>query len=248
MIDHRDCLVVMPTGSGKSLIYQFMAVHLGRPNVVIVLSPLVSLMQDQVASLKRLNIHATYLSSNHKGVNVVEKVKNSGFSLVYMSPEFFAGKNGAKIIKDLGKNFAALVIDEAHLIFSWGVWFRSAYRRIASVQILAVTGTATRDVRTDFVKQLCMINPVIQLSNVDRPNLHFEVLLKAKNSELMKQIVKCLDFHCPRDNGCVTGKAIIYCRTIAETHQMATYMEGQGLKKVGIYHAQLRNFRKRLTS
>lgn len=186
----KDCFCLMPTGGGKSLCYQIPA--LAKAGIVLVVSPLIALMENQVSILKSQGIPAEYLSSTQK-IATKEKIYDdidSGkpiLRLLYVTPELIA-TNGfmTKLKKIHSRGLLNLIaIDEAHCISSWGHDFRSSYRKLSilrsclpGVPILALTATAARKVQEDVIKSLCLHQPSILQTSFNRPNIFYEVRYK----------------------------------------------------------------------
>jgi ATP-dependent DNA helicase RecQ len=179
----RDVLVVMPTGSGKSLCYQLPA--LGALRFCVVVSPLVALMADQVEALRRLGRQdVAAISSGTPAEEVsatLQAIPAGGIRLLYVAPERFANSRFAAAIADTAVDL--LVIDEAHCLSEWGHDFRPDYGRLAAVRdslgrppTMALTATATRRVAADIVRRLGLVDPVEIRTGFDRPNLTFDVL------------------------------------------------------------------------
>lgn len=158
----RDNCAIMSTGYGKSLCYQFPAMYLG--GVTLVISPLISLMEDQVYSLKIANISACLLGTAQKEkTKVINAIFEKKYSIIYLTPEFVSGDYGSEILIRMNKelNICLIAVDEAHCVSSWGHDFRPQYRKLSDVRrylphvpILAVTATATKQVKDDIIKSL----------------------------------------------------------------------------------------------
>ena len=172
----RDCLAVMPTGAGKSLTFQIPARML--PGPVLVISPLISLMKDQVDALTRVGFRATVLNSTvefEERRRRLEALRRGDLELVYVAPEGLEGSLREIIA---GCHVSLVVVDEAHCISHWGHDFRPAYRQLAGlkelmgdVPVLALTATATRRVASDIIEQLGMRSPEGYKGSFFRPNL-----------------------------------------------------------------------------
>ena len=242
ILSRHDTLVVMPTGGGKSLCYQVPALLLD--GVTLVVSPLISLMKDQVDSLKAMGISSEYINSSLSSVetsSILRKMSEGEYKIVYVAPERL---NNPEFIQRIsGVKISQLAVDEAHCISQWGHDFRRSYLGVAGfvenlVQrpvLTAFTATATPKVRGDIVKNLG-INPKVFITGFDRENLKFS-LVKGVNS--LDYIKKYLKEH--------SGEAgIVYCATRKEVD--AIYNELKDRKyKVGRYHAGL-NDRERQVS
>ena len=228
----RDTLLVLPTGGGKSVCYQLPALVRDRP--VVVLSPLVSLMKDQVDGLRASGIRAAALHgllSDEERRETVRDFVGGGLSLLYLAPERLALGSLRSILGDAEP--CLIAIDEAHCISQWGHDFRPDYRRLADIReqmpeipILACTATATPRVREDIVTQLRLDDPVRVVGSIDRPNLVFRVLPR---SDATAQIVEVLRRH--EGDAC-----IVYAQTRAETERIASALRSRGFDAAH-YHA-----------
>ncbi|XP_066430629.1 bifunctional 3'-5' exonuclease/ATP-dependent helicase WRN isoform X2 [Eleutherodactylus coqui] len=238
--ERRDNLVVMATGYGKSLCYQFAPVYTSCIGIVI--SPLISLMEDQVLQLTMSNIPACFLGSA-QSKNIIHDVKGGKFKVIYMTPEFCSG--GISLLQELNNIYgiSLIAIDEAHCISEWGHDFRSAYRCLGklkkllpSVPVVALTATASPSVRDDILASLNLHNPQITCTSFDRPNLYLEVARKTSNitQDLQQFLIK------KKGPGWeLEGAAIVYCPT-----RKASELVTAELYKLGIscetYHAGMR--------
>lgn len=233
IVDKRDSCVVMPTGYGKSLCFQFPSVFLN--GTAIVVSPLISLMQDQVLSLDVANIPATFLGSAQKDKSIEGRILQGEFRLVYASPEFLASDWGQDFVRQLRDQLTLIAIDEAHCVSHWGHDFRTDYRKLGnlrsiapSVPILAVTATATPEVRQDICHQLKMRNPQILCTGFDRPNLEFQVFPKTDSEwNDLKPFVKN-----------VKGSVIIYVIKKKTSEEIVTILRRNGVV-CEFYHASV---------
>lgn len=181
ILEGKSTVVIMPTGGGKSLCYQLPALVM--EGVTLVVSPLISLMKDQVDSLERIGIPAAFINSTLSQIDTSKRildVKNGRYKLLYISPERFYNVDFIKMVKEL--KISLFAIDEAHCISQWGHDFRPSYTRlrdaikmVGNPTVLALTATATPDVKRDIIKQLNLINPEIVVTGFARPNLHFGV-------------------------------------------------------------------------
>jgi ATP-dependent DNA helicase RecQ len=229
----RDCLAILPTGGGKSLCFQVPALLL--PHLTLVVSPLISLMQDQVAALRRRGIAAAYLSSTQKPEvrNAVRDALLAGrLKLLYVAPERLESLlDGTRVPVSL------LAVDEAHCISEWGHEFRPHYRMIGehraalgSPPTLALTATATPATRADVVRVLNLVRPVAVQQSFDRPNLTFAVRACRDEPERVRRAVAELR--------AVQGTAIVYVPTRNRTDGFATILRRYGFAAAP-YHAAL---------
>jgi ATP-dependent DNA helicase RecQ len=233
-LDQRDSLVVLPTGGGKSLCYQVPAVLAGRTDVVI--SPLISLMKDQVDGLRACGYPAAAL---HSGLTTGQRQQaerdalEGRLRLLFLAPERLRNPWLLGLLERIGVR--AFAIDEAHCISHWGHDFRPEYRQLAELRerfqqasLHAYTATATQRVRDDIVAQLRLRDPTILIGCFDRPNLVYRVLPK---QDVYVQTATVLRRH--------PGQAaIVYCLSRADTEVMAEYLRSQKIRAVH-YHAGL---------
>src|SRR5262245_22753674 len=232
VLDGRDSLVVLPTGGGKSLCYQAPAVVRGGTTVVV--SPLISLMKDQVDSLIACGVPAvkidSTLVSGERGLRERELLAGQ-VRLLFVSPERLALDDFCRLLQRI--NVRTFAIDEAHCISHWGHDFRPEYRQLRRLKevfpgatVHGYTATATERVRRDVCQQLGLHNPEVLVGNFDRPNLNYRVLSKM-NEE--KQVLEVLGRH--------AGEAgIIYCIRRAEVDGLAAFLKSRGYKALP-YHA-----------
>lgn len=236
ILEKRDTLVLMPTGGGKSICYQLPALMM--EGTAIVVSPLISLMKDQVESLQANGIIARALnSSNDETVNANLRFEcmQGRVKLLYISPERLLSELNF-LLKDIRVSLFA--IDEAHCISQWGHDFRPEYTQLKvlrqqfpNVPIVALTATADKITRQDIVQQLAMRNPQVFISSFDRPNLSLEVKRGYQQKEKIRSILQFIDRH-PGESG------IIYCMSRSTTEKVADMLEDHGLH-VAVYHAGL---------
>ncbi len=235
-LEDRDLFLVLPTGGGKSLCFQ--APALVRPGLTLVISPLISLMKDQVDGLVQNGVPAGMLTSAQTAEDkreVYQQLQDGALKLLYVAPErLFVPGFLDGLLRGPG-GIAAIAIDEAHCISQWGHDFRPEYQRLGSlrelvpgVPIQAFTATATEDVREDVVRALKLRDPALLVANCDRPNLTYRVLPRAKVHD---QVMSVIERH--------TGDAgIVYCLSRKETERIH-----DGLKRAGVrsaaYHAGL---------
>ena len=230
----RDTLLVLPTGGGKSLCYQAPAVS--APGLAIVISPLISLMKDQVDSLTECGIAAARIDSSlspEERRDVMTQLSNNTLKLLYMSPERLVSNGFMETLKHTNLSFVA--IDEAHCVSMWGHDFRPEYRQLAvlrkhfpDVAIGAYTATATDQVRKDIVEQLELKSPQILVGSFDRPNLIYQI---KRLSDRNKQVREVMDRH-KRESG------IIYCIRRRDVNELSAQLNSQGYNTAP-YHAGL---------
>jgi ATP-dependent DNA helicase RecQ len=234
VLDHRDSLIVLPTGGGKSLCYQAPALCL--PGLAIVVSPLISLMKDQVDALLACGVSAAYINSSQTAPErrqVTDFIRRGTLKLLYIAPE--------RLVQDRTLEFLAeskvslFAIDEAHCISEWGHDFRPEYRelsllkqRFPGVGVHAFTATATPRVRNDIAAQLRLTNPETLVGSFDRPNLIYRV---ERREKLIEQVRAVMDAH-PGDSG------IIYCLTRKDVDTLHATLTGLGYRTLP-YHAGL---------
>jgi len=234
ILNGKDAVVVMPTGSGKSLCYQLPAMMLGGATLVV--SPLIALMKDQVDALRSRQLPATFINSSIAAAEQrarIDALRRGQFKLVYVAPERFRSSNFVAAIQSIGISLFA--VDEAHCISTWGHDFRPDYLRLKSVlqslgkvQTLALTATATPYVRSDIIQQLGLSNPETFVSGFDRPNLSIDVVQTETEREKVARIKRLAKTH--------DGSGIVYASTRKAVEQVARKLQEQGLQ-VASYHA-----------
>ncbi|MDX9731259.1 MAG: ATP-dependent DNA helicase RecQ [Bdellovibrionales bacterium] len=233
----RDVMAVLPTGGGKSLCYQFVAVH--EQKLVIVISPLIALMRDQVHSLMRLGIPAGSLHSGQSDDEkraVFREITKGGTFVLYLSPER-AHKPGFKTwIRD--QSIALFAIDEAHCVSQWGHDFREEYGMLAElktlrpdVPILALTASATPIVLDDIERSLALKKPERQVHGFYRPNLFYQVETCTNEDEKFRFVFDAIA-------STPTGRILIYCGTRKQTEELWGILSLK-FEGVGFYHAGL---------
>lgn len=228
----RDSLVVLPTGGGKSLCYQMPP--LLRKSVDIVVSPLISLMKDQVDGLRLLGYPAAAI---HSGLSRAERqqvslqAREGKYRLLFISPERLQMGTFRQLLADLRP--AAIAIDEAHCISHWGHDFRPDYRRLSSlkeifpsISVHAYTATATPRVREDIVRQLRLDEPALLVGTFDRPNLTYRVRPKARLKQSVEAVIR-------RHSG---EAVIVYCLSRSDTESLADHLVQRGIPAAH-YHA-----------
>ena len=235
ILSGRDVLGVMPTGGGKSVCYQLPALLL--PGLTVVVSPLISLMKDQVAALTEAGIPAAFLNSSlsfEQLRSTYAKASAGQYKLLYVAPERLETESFLSLTARVPVSL--LAVDEAHCISQWGQDFRPSYLKIAAFLsalphrpvIAAFTATATAQVRADIIGHLGLANPLCNITGFDRPNLYFEVL--HPNSKL----AKTLELVQAR-----AGKAgIVYCATRAGVERVCEFLCDRGIAATR-YHAGL---------
>ena len=240
----RDTLGVLPTGGGKSLCYQVPALLL--PGVTVVISPLISLMKDQVDRLVSRGIAATFLNSTldtNESSRRLAGVRNGIVKLLYVAPERFRNPHVLDALAQGG--VALLAVDEAHCISEWGHEFRPSFRRIregaarfSGLQVVALTATATPAVRRDIVAQLGMREPHVLVGGFDRPNLSYAVLRCDTDDEKERALLRLL--------AAEPGLAVIYAPTRADVSRVARQLTHRRIRAAA-YHGGLPH-RQRLQS
>ena len=240
VLSGKDSIAVLPTGGGKSLCYQLPALIAN--GLVVVVSPLVSLMEDQVRKLRDRNITAICLHSGldiERRNSVINTLKDSNnqLRLLYISPERINSKLIQEFlyIKGKKKQIIAIAIDEAHCISSWGHDFRPNYRRLdlirslcPDVPIVALSATAPPKVRADIIRLLHLQNPLIQVCSARRHNLHYSIKTRAK--EPLVEILEALK--------CSRGASLIYVRTRRLVEYWTQKLNQEGIPAIG-YHGGL---------
>lgn len=240
IIDHvvtgGDALVLMPTGGGKSLCYQIPA--LLRDGTAIVVSPLIALMQDQVAALVQNGVRAAYLNSSldyHEAVEVENRLRSGELDLLYVAPERLATPRMQALLEQA--RIALFAIDEAHCVSQWGHDFRPEYRQLSQLhqrfpQVPRIALTATADVPTrgDIVEHLQLQDAALYNSGFDRPNIRYHIAENQGNAR--EQLLRFI-----RENH--NGEAgIVYCLSRRKVDDTAAWLERQGLTALP-YHAGL---------
>jgi ATP-dependent DNA helicase RecQ len=237
LLGGRDTCVVMPTGGGKSLCYQLPAAIL-RDKTVIVVSPLIALMQDQVAQLTQMGIPSALLNSTLAGdeqSRVQRKAIEGAYRLLYLSPERLAREDTIGWLRRVPISFFA--IDEAHCISEWGHEFRPEYRQLSSLRkhfaeqpIAAFTASATRRVRHDIIGQLALRDPDKYIASFHRPNLNYivkECVGKTQDELLIRAMRKYAE-----------SNLIVYAPTIARVEETVDFLAEQGIAAIG-YHGKM---------
>lgn len=234
LLSGRDTLAVMPTGGGKSLCYQIPA--LLHDGVALVVSPLIALMKDQVDALRRARIPATEINSSLHFQELQQRMTNAKFGaykLLYVAPERLESPQFLEQLREL--NISFLAVDEAHCISEWGHDFRPAYRNIPEaltslprVPIIALTATATPEVRDDIVHTLGMNDFATFVKGFDRPNLHYATELCENKISRVHELVSATP----------TGSVIVYAGSRRKVEETARSLQHLG-HAAGAYHAGL---------
>ncbi len=232
----RDACVIMPTGGGKSLCYQLPAVLDARTAVVI--SPLIALMQDQVAQLLQMGISAACLNAATPPdgrAHILQQAATGKYQLLYLSPERIALSGTVDWLKGLPISFFA--IDEAHCISEWGHEFRPEYRQLSRLReifpdrpIAAFTASATKRVRGDIIEQLRLRDPYKHIASFRRPNLRYIVRqsnARTQDELLLRAVRQVSD-----------GSVIVYAPTIVRVGETVDFLEENGIAGIG-YHGQM---------
>jgi ATP-dependent DNA helicase RecQ len=228
----QDSIVVLPTGGGKSLCFQAPAVTM--PGLAIVVSPLISLMKDQIDALTECGIAAERIDSSlshNKQKDVLAKIHNKTLKLLYLAPERLVSEAFLEVLRKIELSFIA--VDEAHCVSMWGHDFRPEYRQLGllkkifpDVTIAAYTATATEHVRNDIAEQLRLRNPQMLIGSFDRGNLVYKV---QPRKNIIKQVCGVLDRH-KNESG------IIYCIRRRDVDEMCAQLSSKGYS-VAPYHA-----------
>ncbi|WP_233267365.1 DNA helicase RecQ [Paraglaciecola sp. L3A3] len=233
IINHKDVLVLMPTGGGKSLCYQIPAMIL--PGLTIVISPLISLMKDQVDALLANGVSAAYINSNlspEEIFNVYKGMQDGFYKLIYVAPERLMQVDFIARLQSL--SISLIAVDEAHCVSHWGHDFRKDYRllgqlkeKLPNTPVMGLTATADLATRADIAHQLRLDNPFIFKGSFDRPNIRYNQITKYKATDQAISFVKQQD-----------GSGIIYCNSRRKVDELSVALAKQGVSCAG-YHAGL---------
>lgn len=235
ILSGQDALGVMPTGGGKSLCYQIPAILL--PGVTLVISPLISLMKDQVAALRENGVEAAFLNSSLSAEQfqaTCQEIRRNGCKLIYVAPERLESQRFLALTQEL--DISMVAVDEAHCISQWGQDFRPSYLRIPDFVAMlprrpvlaAFTATATEEVRGDIVRLLGLYDPVVAVTGFDRPNLFFDVKQPTDKMAALEDFLR----ERPGRSG------IIYCATRSGVEKVCEALQDHGFSATR-YHAGL---------
>lgn len=226
----RDVLAVLPTGGGKSICYQVPAIVRG--GLTIVISPLIALMQDQVAALRARNVPATFINSSLSYREIEQRWTDAEFGryrLLYLAPERLASDEFQARAPRL--DIQCIAVDEAHCISEWGHHFRPEYRQIAEAlehidrpPVIAVTATATPEVRQDILEQLRLHDPAVFVRGFDRPNIVWSIF---QTADRRGQVMRILEG--------VGGTGVLYAQTRRGVEEWASWLRARGVPAAG-YH------------
>jgi len=242
VLANEDCVCIMPTGGGKSLCYQLPSIM--RPGVTLVISPLIALMKDQVDTLARLGLRATYVNSSLSSTEQAQRIARmqaGELDLVYIAPERFRSPRFIEALRQT--HIQMIAVDEAHCISEWGHDFRPDYARlgwfrdrVGKPPTIALTATATPKVRDDVIKQLGLTSPRIFMAGFSRPNLRFEVettRAAKEKSDVLLQFLKD-----------TPGSGIIYTSARKRCEEVADIVAQAG-RKAAVYHGGMLSDKRR---
>jgi ATP-dependent DNA helicase RecQ len=237
VLEGNNTLAIMPTGAGKSLCYQLPSLHL--PGTTVVVSPLISLMKDQVDKLEEAGIEAAQLNSaltTEEHEENLEQIKTEKSDFIFVTPERFTNQEFLGDLRKKDINF--VVIDEAHCISEWGHDFRPAYlslgaavKTLGSPPVLALTATATSEVIADIEKQLDLGKLQVVKTGIYRPNLHFEVKRVTNEREKREELIRVLNEH--------EGAGIIYAATVKTVEELTDWLKSFDFK-IEQYHGRMK--------
>jgi ATP-dependent DNA helicase RecQ len=235
LLAKQDVLGIMPTGAGKSLCYQIPAIMMS--GITLVISPLISLMKDQVNALVQQGVNAAYLNRSltetqyHKAL---ANAANGKYNIIYVAPERLESNSFLRFA--LNANISLIAVDEAHCVSQWGQDFRPSYLNINKFisklnyrpVIGAFTATATDEVKSDIIRLLQLNNPTVVTTGFDRPNLFFSVIRPKNKSETLLKLIR------ERNN----QSGIVYCSTRKKVEEVCAMLNQKGVQATR-YHAGL---------
>ena len=237
VLEGNNTLAIMPTGAGKSLCYQLPSLHL--PGTTVVVSPLISLMKDQVDKLHDAGLEAAQLNSaltTQEQDENLEQIKTEKSDFIFVTPERFTDQEFLRDLRNRELNF--VVIDEAHCISEWGHDFRPAYlslgaavKTLGAPPVLALTATATPEVIADIEKQLDLGKLQVVKTGIYRPNLYFEVKRVTNEREKHEELMRILNEH--------EGVGIIYAATVKAAEELTGWLRGFDFK-IEKYHGRMK--------
>lgn len=239
VLSKQDAFILMPTGAGKSLVYQFSSLLM--PGLTVVISPLIALMQDQVDRLQANGIAATFINSSldtEERLDRQQAALNGKLKLLYIAPERLVTLPFLSLLDEIAKRIgvALFAVDEAHCVSEWGHDFRPEYRllgrlrdRYPSTPMLALTATATHRVRDDILTQLRLQDPYIHIASFNRPNLYYEVRQKHQGS--YRELLQLLRAQ-------PNAPVIIYCQSRRNVDELSENLQQDGIRALP-YHAGL---------
>lgn len=235
LLSGRDALCIMPTGAGKSICYQVPA--LAFEGITVVISPLISLMKDQVTALVQSGISAAYINSSlseSQYIKVFQNAERGKYKIIYVAPERLATTEFMNLCEK--SNVSMVAVDEAHCVSQWGQDFRPSYLKISEfINMLKVrpvvgafTATATKEVKNDILRLLELDNPLVVTTGFDRPNLFFSVIRPTSKSVRLLELVK--------ERKAKSG--IVYCATRKAEEEVCVLLNDNGFSATR-YHAGL---------
>ena len=235
LLSKRDVLGIMPTGAGKSLCYQIPAIMMS--GITLVISPLISLMKDQVNALVQQGVSAAYLNRSLTATQYHKALANAAngkYNIIYVAPERLESNSFLRFA--LNANISLIAVDEAHCVSQWGQDFRPSYLNINKFisklnyrpVIGAFTATATDEVKSDIIRLLQLNNPTVVTTGFDRPNLFFSVMRPKNKSETLLKLIR------ERNN----QSGIVYCSTRRKVEEVCDMLNQKGVQATR-YHAGL---------